>query len=106
MGEKVPTLRPASPYAFALHFSDFVPRISDFFYRNYLEPMCSTIVRHAASHFRHSSAHFFMCSSSLNFSHSSPHCLHASAQALQIVVEKGPMRAAIEAAAEQCVAQS
>jgi hypothetical protein len=47
-----------------------------------------------------------MCLSSGNFSHSLPHIAQASTQALQMIAANGPLRATIEAAAEQNEAQS
>jgi hypothetical protein len=49
---------------------------------------------------------FFIIGSSLNLSHASPHRLHASAHAVQIESENGPVRAVTQAAAAQMVAQS
>src|SRR5436305_11677826 len=62
--------------------------------------------RHAFSHRRHSSAHFFIVGSEARFSHSSPHRLQASAHALQMVSEKGPLRAVMHAADAHTDAQS
>jgi hypothetical protein len=68
--------------------------------------MWATISLHSFSHLRQASAHSFMCLSSGNFSHSFAHRLQASMQALQMTAAKGPLRATMEAAAEQIVAQS
>ena len=68
--------------------------------------VCFNISRQAFSHLRHSSVQFFIIGLSLNFSQASPQRLHTSAHAVQIASEKGPVRAVIQAAAAQTVAQS